>query len=157
MIIPHVEDNLDRGRFKERSIIPSLCPCCGQPARVRESNKTRTLRCDNPNCAMQNLRKFVHFVSKKAMDIEGLSEAALEKFIGKGWLRNFADIYRLDGHSQEIIKTDGFGEKSWRRLWESIQRSRKTTFEKFVVASPTALARYSNGRKDSRQGTEPPF
>jgi len=79
MIIPHVEENLDRGRFKEKNIVPNKCPCCGKPTRVHESNKTQVLRCENLKCSTQNLRKFVHFVEKKAMDIEGLSEATLQK------------------------------------------------------------------------------
>jgi DNA ligase (NAD+) len=134
MIIPHVEENLDRGRFKERNVIPDRCPCCRQPTRVHESNMTQVLRCDNSKCAMQNLRKFVHFAEKKAMDIEGMSEATLEKFIGRGWLRGFADIYRLDEHAKEIVGMEGFGDKSWRRLWDAIQKSRQTTFDRYVVA-----------------------
>jgi len=147
MIIPHVEENLDRGRFKERNVIPDRCPCCGQPTRIHESNMTQVLRCDNLKCAMQNLRKFVHFVGKKAMDIEGLSEATLEKFIGKGWLRDFIDIYRLDGHAQEIVSMEGFGEKSWQRLWDAIQKSRRTTFEKYAVAMDIPMV----GRTASRE------
>jgi DNA ligase (NAD+) len=83
---------------------------------------------------MQTLRKFIHFVGKKAMDIEGLSEATLEKFIAKGWLRDFTDIYRLNEHAREIVRMEGFGEKSWQKLWEAIERSRDTTFERFIVA-----------------------
>jgi len=147
MIIPHVEENLDRGRFKEKNIVPNKCPCCGKPTRVHESNKTQVLRCDNQKCAIQNLRKFVHFAEKKAMDIEGLSEATLERFIGRGWLRDFTDIYRLDEHAQEIVRMEGFGEKSWRRLWDAIQRSRNTTFERFVVAMDIPMV----GRTASRE------
>jgi DNA ligase (NAD+) len=150
MIIPHVEENLDCGRFKEKSVIPNQCPCCGQPVKAKERNKTQILRCDNPNCAMQNLRKFVHFVDKKAMDIEGLSEATLEKFIGRGWLRSFTDIYRLDKHSKEIVRMDGFGEKSWRRLWDSIQRSRNTTFERYIVAMDIPMVGRTASRELSR-------
>jgi len=147
MIIPHVEENLDRGRFKERNIIPHLCPCCGQPTRIQESGKTRAVRCENPKCPIQNLRKFVHFVGEKAMDIEGLSEATLEKFIAKGWLRDFTDIYRLDEHAEEIINMEGFGEKSWRRLWDAIQKSRLTTFEWYIVAMDIPML----GRTASRE------
>jgi len=147
MIIPHVEDNLDRGRFDKKAIIPDKCPCCGHPTRIQESNKTLVLRCDNSGCSNQTLRKFVHFVGKKAMDIEGLSEATLEKFINSGWLRDFTDIYRLDEHAQEIVSMEGFGEKSWRRLWESIQRSRNTTFERFIVAMDIPMV----GRTASRE------
>jgi len=147
MIIPHVEENLDRGHFKEKNVIPRQCPCCGQSIRIQESNKTQVLHCDNPKCAIRNLRKFVHFVGEKAMDIEGLSEATLEKFIGRGWLRNFTDIYRLDEYAQEIVNMEGFGEKSWRRLWNAIQRSRHTTFERYVVAMDIFMV----GRTASRE------
>jgi DNA ligase (NAD+) len=139
MIIPHVEENLDRKRFDSEALFPKNCPCCGGQTRIRESRKdenriVQTLRCENPNCAAQNLRKFVHFVCKKSMNIDGLSEATLEKFINRGWLRNFTDIYRLDEHEREIVRMEGFGEKSWQRLWDAIQRSRNTTFERFVIS-----------------------
>jgi DNA ligase (NAD+) len=96
---------------------------------------------------MQRLRQFVHFVGKKAMDIEGLSEATLQKFINSGWLRDFTDIYRLDEHAEEIVSMEGFGEKSWRRLWEAIQRSCNTSFERFVVAMDIPMV----GRTASRE------
>ena len=153
MIIPHVEENLDRGSFSE-SIIPSACPCCGSPVRIDTSGGSETLHCDNMGCSMQRLRQFVHFAWKKAMDIEGLSETTLEKFISKGWLNSYMDIYRLDRHAKEIVALDGFGERSWQRLWESIQRSRNTTFERYLVAmdipmvgrtASRELGRYFNG------------
>lgn len=142
MIIPHVEENLDRGGFSLEAVMPQKCPCCGEPTRIHESKSTvdgrervtRTLFCDNPNCETRRLRQFVHFVGDKAMDIAGLSEATLEKFIGRGWIHSYMDIYRLDRHKAEIVQMDGFGEKSWQRLWDSIQRSRETTFERYLVA-----------------------
>ncbi|WP_338125292.1 BRCT domain-containing protein [Pseudoflavonifractor phocaeensis] len=142
MIIPHVEENLDRGGFSLEAVMPQQCPCCGEPTRIHESKSTvdgrervtRTLFCDNPNCETRRLRQFVHFVGDKAMDIAGLSEATLEKFIGRGWIHSYMDIYRLDRHKAEIVQMDGFGEKSWQRLWDSIQRSRETTFERYLVA-----------------------
>lgn len=138
MIIPQVEDNLDRGGFDAGSLFPKVCPCCGELTRIhtRRTDKrlTETLCCDNPYCETRRLRQFVHFVSKKAMDIEGLSEATLEKFIGRGWLHSFMDIYRLDAHRAEIVRMDGFGEKSWQRLWDAIQASRNTTFERYMIA-----------------------
>ena len=142
MIIPQVEDNLDRGDFSMEALVPSLCPCCGYQTMIHTTQKridgetklTKTLFCHNPNCASQNLRKFVHFVGKKAMDIEGLSEATLEQFIARGWLQDFTDIYRLDNHRDEIIRMDGFGERSCQRLWDAIQKSRNTTFERYLIA-----------------------
>ncbi len=137
-IIPHVEDNLDRGHFSMERLLPKDCPCCGEPTRVYETpgkeRTTKTLLCDNPDCDMQHLRRFVHFVSKKAMDIDRLSEATLERLIGRGWLHDFTDLYRLDEHQDEIIAMDGFGEKSWQRLWDAVERSRSTTFERFLIA-----------------------
>lgn len=142
MIVPQVEENLDRGGFFMEALIPKFCPCCGCETMIHTTQKrvdgetklTKTLFCHNPDCASQNLRRFVHFVSKKAMDIEGLSEATLEQFIARGWLQDFTDIYRLDEHRDEIIRMDGFGEKSWQRLWNAIEKSRNTTFERYLIA-----------------------
>jgi DNA ligase (NAD+) len=157
MIIPHVEENLDRGSFRAEDLFPKECPCCGKPTRIQEG-KTEILLCDNPGCSTQRLRQFIHFVGKKAMDIEGLSGATLEKFIGRGWLHDFTDLYRLDEHEREIVTMEGFGEKSWRRLWDSIRRSKNTTFERFVVAmdipmigrtASRELSRHFNGSLDA--------
>ena len=143
MIIPHVEENIDRGNFVMDQVIPHQCPCCGEPTRIHETKSKsengeeriiKTLFCDNEGCETRRLKQFVHFVSKKAMNIEGLSEATLEKLIGRGWLHSYLDIYRLDQHKAEIIRMDGFGEKSWQRLWNAIQQSRNTTFERYVIA-----------------------
>ena len=134
MIIPHVEENLDRGGFCMEQAIPNQCPCCGQPTRIHENNGTKTLFCDNPDCETRRLRKFVHFAGQKAMDIEGLSEATLERLVGKGWLHSPMDIYHLNEHQADIVQMDGFGEKSWQRLWDAIQRSRETTFERYLIA-----------------------
>jgi DNA ligase (NAD+) len=135
MIIPQVEENLDRGGFDADILFPKTCPCCGELTRIHAGNgATETLCCDNPYCETRRLRQFVHFVSKKAMDIEGLSEATLEKLIGKGWIHSFMDIYRLDEHREELVVMDGFGEKSWQRLWDAIQRSRNTTFERYLIS-----------------------
>lgn len=134
MIIPHVEDNLDRGNFDLAALIPSVCSCCGFPTRIHTTSVTKTLFCDNPDCSTRHLRRFVHFVSKKALDIEGLSEATLERFISKGWLRDFTDIFCLDKYRDEIVALDGFGEKSCQRLWSSIDESRTTSFERFLIS-----------------------
>ncbi len=140
MIIPHVEGNLDRGRYDKETVIPAVCPCCGEPTRIHESEPdkdgriVKTLHCDNPECDTRHLRKFVHFVSDKAMDIEQLGEETLEKLIGRGWLHTYTDIYELDSHRREIIAMDGFGEKKWQRIWDAIQKSRDTTFERFLVS-----------------------
>ena len=159
MIIPHVEENLDRGGFVLDRVIPHSCPCCGQPTRIHEGagrtvggteRAARTLFCDNPGCETRRLRRFVHFASQKAMDIAGLSEATLEKFVGRGWIHTYMDIYRLDKHRAEIVRLDGFGEKSWQNLWAAIEQSRKTTFERFVIAMDIPMIG-SNASKALRQ------
>ena len=139
MIIPHVEENLDRGRFDATELFPSHCPSCQSPTRIKESAKdknriVRVLCCDNQDCSDQRLRRFLHFAGKKAMDIEGLSEAALKTFMDMGWLNDVTDIYRLEDHAVEITGLEGFGVKSWQKLQDAIQRSRNTTFERFLVA-----------------------
>lgn len=154
MIIPHVEENLDRGAFDLQSVIPAKCPCCGEPTRIHingETNGTKTLFCDNPACETRRLRQFVHFVGEKAMNIEGLSEGTLEKFIGRGFLHSFMDIYQLDRYKDEIIKMDGYGERSWQRLWDAIQRSRDTTFERYMIAMDIPMVGNTASRTLSRQ------
>ena len=95
---------------------------------------TAALFCDNEQCETRKLRKFVHFASPKAMNIVGLSEANLEKFIGKGWLHSYMDVFFLDKHRSEIVQMEGFGVRSWQNLWDAIQHSRITTFEQYLTA-----------------------
>ena len=156
MIIPHIEENLDRGGFDLAALIPQTCPCCGEPTRIHtaasgKDHTTKTLFCDNTDCAMRHLRRFVHFVSKKAMDIEGLSEATLERFIGCGWLYTFMDLYRLDEHQDDIVRMEGFGERSWQRLWEAIERSRDTTFERYLISMDIPMIGNTASRELSRR------
>ena len=139
MIIPHIEENLDRGGFDMGRAALPCCPCCHRPTRIQEENGVKRLFCDNTDCATRRLRQFVHFAGKKAMNIEGLSQATLEKFIGWGLLQNYWDIYELDKHREEIMEIDGFGEKSWENLWGAIQRSRDTTFERYLIAMDIPL------------------
>lgn len=142
MIIPQIEENLDRGRFNMERAVPSTCPCCRLPTRIHESKNvvngvervTKRLFCDNADCPTRRLRQFVHFVGKKAMDIEGLSDGKLEKLIGWNLLSTPLDIYELDAHKDMIVMLEGFGEKSWQNLWDAIQRSRDTTFERYLIA-----------------------
>ena len=143
MIIPHVEDNLDRQGFALEKVYPKECPCCGQSTRVLEkaikrtgqdATLIKTLHCDNQECPMRNLRKYVHFAGEKALDIEGMSEKKLDVFISHGWLHTLTDIFRLDRYKEEIVKLPGFGEGSWKNLWDAITKSRNTTFERFLIA-----------------------
>ena len=149
MIIPHVEENLDRGRYVDA--VPPVCPCCGSQTRIRKrkGNDNRiieTVHCDNPACSSQILKKFVHFVGKKAMDIEGLSEATLEKFLILGYLSSFTDIYHLNRYAEQIKTLEGFGEKSYARLNAAINASRNTSFVRYLVAMDIPMI----GRTKSR-------
>ena len=150
MIIPHIEDNLDRGHYAD-SMIPKKCPCCGNPVRIyaRKGGNGRTietLHCDNSDCRNQLLRKLVHFAGKKAMDISGISEAAIDRFIEKGFLHTCQDFYHLDRYREDIIRMEGFGQRSYEKMQESIEKSRHTTFVRYVVAMDIPLIGRTAGR-----------
>lgn len=114
--------------------IPTECPVCGGKTEIQTVNNTRTLYCTDPHCGGKKLSAFAHFVSKPAMNIDGLSEATLERFISNGWLNSFSDLYRLDRYKDEIMRMDGFGERSYCKLWNAIEASRNVPFDKFLVA-----------------------
>lgn len=131
MIIPQIARNdTQSNTFK----LPMTCPCCGEPLTVKKtSGGTRQLFCENLYCTAKLVQKFDHFCEKTRMDIEGLSAATLEKFIGHGWIHNFGDLYDLEKHRDEIVNTEGFGEKSFERLQASIEKSRSCTLAKFIA------------------------
>lgn len=136
MIIPKIIENLDSELYTD--IVPPRCPCCNAETRVERrtgSNGTfiETVHCDNPACETQNIRKFEHFASKKALNIDGLSNATLKRLFALGCLNSFQDIYHLDRYRGKIIRMDGFGEKSFERLWSAIQSSRHTSFVRYLV------------------------
>ena len=115
--------------------VPPRCPVCGNLTEIAESaTGTRTLKCTNASCPARELRKFVRFVSKDGMDIDGLAGETLAKFVGRGWVRTFADIYRLGDHVEEIASMDGFGEKSAGNILEAIAKARTRDAVKFLVA-----------------------
>lgn len=116
--------------------IPEFCPVCHSQTEVQQSSSsgTETLHCINPDCPAKQLKKFSRFVSKAGMDIDGISEATLSKFISFGWIGNYGDIYRLDQHHQEIQQLDGFGEKSAKNILDSIAKSRTVAATKLLFA-----------------------
>lgn len=131
MIIPQIADNRTMSNTFQ---LPMTCPCCGEPLTVKHtSGGTRQLFCENTHCAAKLAQKFTHFCEKTRMNIEGISALTLEKFIGHGWIRNFGDLYDLEQHREEIINTDGFGEKSFERMQASIEKSRHCTLAKFIA------------------------
>lgn len=148
MIIPQIAENLTGSDSLE---IPEVCPVCGQPARISQMNDVLTLMCDNPDCDAKKIKAFTLLVSRDALNVEGLSESTLEKFLARGFLHEFADLFRLERFCEEIIQMEGFGEKSWQNLSESLERSRKTTLPRLLyglgienvgVANAKMLCRY---------------
>ncbi len=139
MIIPHVEENLDG---KERTVyslnFPRSCPVCNHPTTVSttENNKrtVEVLYCKNNECPGKNIKKFTHFVSKPAMNIDGLSEQTLEKFIKNGWLSSLRDIFDLSKYEEQIVTMEGFGRKSYDNLIKAIEASKNTTLSNLLVA-----------------------
>lgn len=131
MIIPQIAENETMSNTYQ---LPMCCPCCGEPLTVRKTTGgTRQLFCENPYCTAKLVQKFTHFCEKTRMNIEGLSATTLEKFIGHGWIHNFGDLYDLAQHHDEIVQTEGFGEKSYLRLQASIEKSRHCTLAKFIA------------------------
>ena len=129
MIIPQIGENLTRSGTVE---IPIHCPVCGGNTRINDTNGVETLYCTNPDCQAKKIKAFTLFVSRDAMNIDGLSEATLEKFIARGFIHNFADIFHLDRWQDEIVSMEGFGEKSYNNLIASVDKARKTTLPRLL-------------------------
>lgn len=133
-IIPQVDDNLDRS-MNNIFTPPDKCPLCGGKTEIRKDNDSEVLFCTNPECKGKLLGKLVQFCSKNAMNIDGLAEETLQKFIEKGWIKSFIDVYSLvDLHENEIKKMPSFGQKSVDKLKSSIEKSKNTTLERFIFA-----------------------
>lgn len=123
MIIPQIAANLtESGNIS----VPEVCPVCGQPTRISEVNDVKTLYCDNPECQAKHVKSFALLVSRDALNIDGLSEATLEKFIQKGFIKDKTDIFHLDKFKDEIVAMEGFGEKSYANLIEAVEKAKDT-------------------------------
>lgn len=129
MIIPQIAENLTRSGNLE---IPSHCPVCGGETRISKENDAQTLICPNPDCEAKKIKAFTLLVSRDALNIDGLSEATLEKLIGRGFIHEFADIFHLDRYREEIADMEGFGEKSCANLLASVEKARTTTLARFL-------------------------
>lgn len=141
MIIPQIKRNVsaEQRQYIEAIeaptiYIPEYCPICGCKTKIKQDNNSKVLVCTNENCKGKLLSKLTHYVSKNAMDIKGLSESTLEKFIELGWINDFKDIYLLKHHATEMVKFDGFGETSVKKLLNSIEKSRITTLDRFIYS-----------------------
>lgn len=136
MIIPQILENIsatERGT-KHGVQYPDACPVCGGSIRVEQVNDTESVYCDNPKCNGKKLGKFSHYVSKPAMNIDGLSEATLEKFINSGWLTDFTDLYHLNRYDKEIMRMEGFGKRSYDKLMTAIEASKSTTLARLLIS-----------------------
>lgn len=129
MIIPQIAENKTRSGLAP---IPEKCPTCGGRTEIRQIADAKALYCTNPECQAKKIKSFTLFVSRDAMNMEGLSEATLEKFIAKGFIHEFADLFQLERYAEEIKKMEGFGEKSCNNLLESVEKARKTTLPRLI-------------------------
>ncbi len=129
MIIPQIAENLTQSDSLE---IPDTCPVCGGATAINRENDTETLVCTNPDCDAKKLKAFALFVSRDAFNIDGLSEATLEKFLAKGFLHTYADLFHLDRHRDEIVEMEGFGEKSCQNLLSSLEKARSVALAKLI-------------------------
>ena len=148
MIIPQIAENLTRSGVKD---IPCKCPVCQGETKIRQVGNAKALYCMNPECQAKHVKSFALFVSRDALNIEGLSEATLEKFISRGYIHTFADIFHLDQYKEKIQKMEGFGEKSYKKLTESIEKARTTTLPRVIYSLGIAGIGLANAKVICRE------
>ena len=148
MIIPQIARNLTRsGRIE----IPRTCPVCGGETRVRQMNDAKSLYCTNPECQAKRIKAFALLTSRDALNVEGLSEATLEKFIARGFIHKYTDIFHLDRYQEEIQSMEGFGEKSYANMIQSIEKARETTLPKVIYSLGIAGVGLANAKLICRE------
>ena len=143
MIIPQIAENLTRSSNLE---IPVACPACGHATEIRKVNEVEALYCTNPDCAAKKIKSFALFASRDAMNIDGLSEATLEKFIARGFIHDFGDIFEIGKHRDEIVAMEGFGEKSFENLMVSLEKAKETTLAKVIYSLGIANIGLANAK-----------
>ena len=143
MIIPQIAENLTRSGVRD---IPEVCPVCGGKTEIRQVSNAKALYCTNPECQAKHIKSFSLFVSRDALNIEGLSESTLEKFIDRGYVREFADLFHLDRYEEEIKEMEGFGEKSFNNLKASVEKARETTLPQVLYGLGIANVGLSNAK-----------
>ncbi len=143
MIIPQIAENLTRSGSL---VIPDKCPVCGHEARIRKENDVETLYCMNPNCVAKKIKSFSLFTSRDAMNIDGLSEATLEKFIAMGFIHNLGDIFEIGKYKDQIVEMEGFGQKSFDNLMASLEKAKETTLAKVIYSLGIAGIGLANAR-----------
>ena len=143
MIIPQIASNLTRSGVKD---IPQECPVCHGKTEIRQVSDTKALYCTNEDCGAKHLKAFSLFVSRDALNVEGLSEATLEKFIAKGFINSYSDMFHLERHAEEIKSMEGFGEKSYVNLQKSVEKARVTTLPKLIYGLGIANIGLANAK-----------
>jgi len=155
MVIPKVDDNLTRSNTLA---IPEKCPCCGAKTIIKDTDNSQVLMCPNLNCSAKKIAQFTHFVSRKCMNIDGLSEKTLETLLSHGFIHKFKDIYHLSDRKQQLVYLDGLGKKSVEKLLKSIKDSRNVKLENFIAAlgingvglsAAKTISNYCNGSFDT--------
>ena len=153
MIIPQIAENITRSATIE---IPKVCPVCGGPTGIKKANDTESLYCLNPDCQAKHIKRFEHFVSRNALNIDGISSQTLEKFIDRGFIKNYTDLYHLNNYEDEIVGMDGFGRKSYDNIIESVEKSRTVTLDHVIYALGIGGIGLANARLVSRHCNEDP-
>ena len=143
MIIPQIAENLTGSG---NAPIPHNCPACGQETIVKKENDVECLFCVNPGCPAKKIKSFGLFTSRDAMNIDGLSEATLEKFIARGFIHDFGDIFEISRHKDEIVEMEGFGQKSYDNLMESLERAKETTLPRVIYSLGIANIGLANAK-----------
>ena len=143
MIIPQISENLTRSGTLE---IPSICPVCHQPTKIIKENDVKVLTCPNPSCEAKRIKSLSLFVSRDAFNIEGLSEATLEKFVQKGFIHGLSDLFHLSNHKDAIVDMEGMGEKSYNNLIQAIDKARKIPTARFIYSLGIANVGLSNAK-----------
>lgn len=143
MIIPQISENLTRSGTLE---IPSVCPVCHEPTKIVQENDVKVLTCPNPNCEAKRIKGLTLFVSRDAFNIEGLSEATLEKFVQKGFIHSLSDVFHLEDYRDEIVAMDGMGKKSYNNLMKAIEKARTIPVARFVYSLGIANVGLSNAK-----------
>ena len=143
MIIPQIAENLTQSDTVE---IPACCPVCGGETQIKQIGDAQMLYCVNPKCEVKKIKAFTLFVSRDALNMDGLSEATLEKFVAKGYIHTYADLFHLERFKDEIVKMEGFGEKSYKNLYDSIEKARNTTLPRLLFGLGIANIGVANAK-----------
>ena len=131
MIIPQVYENLTKSNTEK---VPDTCPACGSHATIKQDNESKVLLCTNPDCQIKHIKQYALMASRDALNIDGLSESTLEKFLSKGFIKNDSDIFKLDRYKDEIVNMDGFGKRSYEKLMAALEEAKHTNVARFLYS-----------------------